>query len=104
MTPRLTFRPAAAREIREARRWYEQQLPGLGLRFLDDLDATVEEFRVHPLINRAVTEDGLVRRALLRTFPYTLVYEVISPDELVVLSCRHVRQDEIDIGSRRSGV
>ena len=104
MTPRLTFRPVASREIREARRWYEHQHAGLGLRFLDDLEAAVDEFREHPRINRAVTDDEMVRRALLRTFPYSVVYEIISADELVVLACRHVRRDEIDISARRGGV
>ena len=43
----------------------------------------------------AVSDDGNVRRALLHRFPYSLVYEVMAVDDIVVLACRHVRQDEI---------
>jgi hypothetical protein len=42
-----------------------------------------------------VSDDGDVRRALLHRFPYSLVYEVMNADDIVVLACRHVRQDEI---------
>lgn len=48
-----------------------------------------------------VTDDGLVRRALLHRFPYSIVYELVTPDEMVVLACRHVRQDEINWSSSR---
>jgi plasmid stabilization system protein ParE len=46
-------------------------------------------------MHRVLTEDGHVRRALLRRFPYSIVYEIID-DEIIVLACRHARQDEID--------
>ena len=71
MKPRLTFRPAAAQEVRDARR---------------------------------LRQDDLVRRALLHDFPYSLVYEIISNDELVVLACRHVRRDELDLAKRHRDV
>jgi plasmid stabilization system protein ParE len=41
MTPRLVVRPQAQAEIRDARRWYERQAPGLGQRFLGELDAVL---------------------------------------------------------------
>lgn len=44
----------------------------------------------------AVSDDGVVRRALLHRFPYSLVYEVMDAHEIEVLACRHVRQDEVN--------
>ncbi len=43
-----------------------------------------------------VSEDGNVRRALLHRFPYSLVYEVMAVEDIVVLACRQVRQDEMN--------
>lgn len=93
--PRISFRPQARAEIREARGWYEAQVAGLGRAFIAELDATLAFLRLHPQMYAAVTDEGTVRRALLHRFPYSLVYEVMSADTIVVLACRHVRQDEI---------
>ena len=94
--PHIRFRPQALTEIREARGWYEAQVAGLGRAFIAELDATLAFLRLHPQMYASVSEDGKVRRALLHRFPYSLVYEVIDVDEIVVLACRHVRQDEVD--------
>ena len=94
--PRVSFRPQARAEVREARGWYEGQVPGLGRVFIAELDATLAFLRLHPRMYAAVSDDGNVRRALLHRFPYSLVYEVMAADEILVLACRHVRQDEIN--------
>ena len=94
--PRISFRPQARAEIREARGWYEAQVSGLGRAFIAELDATLAFLRLHPQMYAAVTDDGTVRRALLHRFPHSLVYEVMNADTIVVLACRHVRQDEIN--------
>jgi plasmid stabilization system protein ParE len=100
----ISFRPQARLEIRDARAWYEGQVSGLGRAFIAELDATLAFLRLHPQMFAAVTDDGSVRRALLHRFPYSLVYELMKPDEIVVLSCRHVRQDEINWSLRRRDV
>jgi toxin ParE1/3/4 len=97
--PRVSFRPQARVEIREARAWYNAQVRGLGRAFVAELDTTLEFLRLHPQMHAPVTDDGQVRRALSHRFPYSLVYELVAPDEIVVLACRHVRQDEINWSS-----
>jgi plasmid stabilization system protein ParE len=104
MTPRVVFRPEAAAELREARRWYEEQVPGLGRAFIAELETTLAFARVHPELYRGVTADGRVRRALLHRFPYSLTYEILEGGDLVVLACRHVRQDEVNLQARRPDV
>ncbi len=37
-------------------------------------------------------------------FPYSLVYEIVSVNEVVVLTCRHVRQDELNWNIARRDV
>lgn len=102
--PRVSFRPQARAEIREARGWYEGQIPGLGRAFIAEVEATFAFLRLHPQMYAAVSEDGNVRRALLHRFPYSLVYELLAVDEIVVLACRHVRQDEINWSLARRDV
>lgn len=93
---RVRFRQQARTEIREARGWYECQVAGLGRAFIAEIDATLAFLQLHPQMYASVSNDGSVRRALLHRFPYSLVYEVMDPAEVVVLACRHVRQDEVD--------
>jgi plasmid stabilization system protein ParE len=102
--PRVSFRPQARAEIREARGWYEGQIPGLGRAFIAEVEATLAFLRLHPQLYAAVSEDGTVRRALLHRFPYSLVYEVLAVDEVLVLACRHVRRDEINWSLARRDV
>ena len=53
--PRLSFRPQARAEIREARGWYEGQIPGLGRAFIAEVEATLTFLRLHPQMYAAVT-------------------------------------------------
>ena len=95
MTPaRLRTHPAAREEIRAARRYYAGQRVGLGRAFLAEVDAVVAFALAHPEMYPAF-EDGepAVRRALLHRFPYALVYEVVAPVSLVVLTCFDLRQE-----------
>ena len=104
MTPRFVVRPGARAEVREARRWYEQQVPGLGRAFIAELEATLAFALVHPRMYPALDAEGAVRRALLHRFPYGIIYEMLPSGDLLVLACLHVRRDEVDWQGRRSDV
>lgn len=79
--------------MRAARRCYAAQRVGLGRAFLAEVDAVVAFALEHPEMYPAF-DDGepAVRRALLHRFPYALVYEVVAPASLVVLTCFDLRQ------------
>jgi plasmid stabilization system protein ParE len=102
--PSVRFRPQASAEIREARGWYEAQVAGLGRAFVAELDATLAFLQLQPQMYASVSDDGRVRRALLHRFPYSLVYEVMDDKEIVVLACRHVRQNEVNWNLTRRDV
>ena len=95
----MRFHPAARVEILDARRWYEGGARGLGRAFLGEVDATLAFVARHPEMYEAVEPDGAVRRALLHRFPYALIYELPPAGGVIVLACRHVRQ-EPDAGWR----
>jgi plasmid stabilization system protein ParE len=90
VTRRLVFRPEADFEINEAAEWYEARGQGLAVEFLRILDACIESIRRDPL--RYPVVHGEVRRAVLRRFPYIVIYAV-REDEIVVIACFHGRRD-----------
>lgn len=69
MTSAVSIRRAAARDIAEARAWYEAQQVGLSTEFLDELEAALARIGEGPLQFPQVHRDA--RRALVRRFPYT---------------------------------
>ncbi len=84
MTRRLVFRPEADLEINEAAEWYETRGRGLAAEFLRVLDACIESIRRDPLLYPVV--HGEARRALLRRFPYSVIY-ASREDEIVIIAC-----------------
>jgi hypothetical protein len=73
----VIFLPLAREELIEAQDWHEQEAPGLGRSFRVAVANSVERIsanpRQFPVIFRGV------RRALLRRFPYALMF-VTEPD------------------------
>jgi plasmid stabilization system protein ParE len=80
VTYRLTVRRQAKADIRTAARWYDQQHPGLGRAFVEQIDALLERVRENPLQYQVVHSE--VRRAIPRRFPYGPFYRI---DGAVVL-------------------
>ena len=84
------FRPAAAADVEDAFRWYEQQRPGLGEEFLHEpsvaLNAIAENPHRFPALHRQT------RRALIRRFPYGVYYRFLDT-RVVVVACLHGRRD-----------
>jgi plasmid stabilization system protein ParE len=89
MTRRIIFRPEAEKELAEATDWYEARGKGLGGDFLRALDAVLSVVHRHPAGFPIVF--GHARRAVLRRFPYSLIY-LVSDDEIVIAACIHSRR------------
>jgi plasmid stabilization system protein ParE len=88
----VRFLPAAQAEVREAHAWYESRLPGLGERFVAEVDRQVERLVAHPGHFPFVLAD--VRRAVLRTFPYSLLFREAN-GVTWVLACFHASRDPL---------
>jgi plasmid stabilization system protein ParE len=78
--------PAEADALKAAA-WYDEQLPGLGDAFLDDLDATVAALGENPLIYSVRFAD--VRCIRLRRFGSYGVFYLIVGTEVRVLAVHH---------------
>jgi plasmid stabilization system protein ParE len=87
---RLCLRLAAEQDLDEAFAWYESQRPGLGDEFLKAVSQTFEAVVEHPLRYRVLLRD--TRQALVRRFPYRVLYRIVR-QEIFVVACLHAHQD-----------
>lgn len=87
---RVVYRLAAALDIGEARAWYEDIQPGVGVRFQQALEALERLIAEHPDAFPAV--HGPIRRALLKRFPYALYYQQLDAETVEVIACLHARR------------
>ena len=78
--------PDAVRDIAEAGLWHEDQEPGLGGRFYDEVEAVINVLPETALHHRKRFAN--VRRANLPTFPYAVFY-VVKEDVLEIFAVLH---------------
>jgi plasmid stabilization system protein ParE len=77
--------PLAEARLYQAASWYQDEEPAslLWLELFDEFEAVLVLVREHP--ESSPVYEGLVRRALLRRFPYAIYY-VVEPNEIVVIN------------------
>jgi len=85
----VRFLAPAEEEMETSAQYYEQQLPGLGYRFLNEIDRGVRAIKTLPKAAPVIHPN--IRRKLLRHFPYALLYR-IAPTEIVILAVMHLRR------------
>jgi plasmid stabilization system protein ParE len=89
MKHRLIFRPEARTDLLRAALHYEEQKPGLGDRFVADLNKVLDRIAENPLQFPRVIQDA--HCALLSKFPYK-VYFRIGEGIAKVLAIIHQRR------------
>jgi len=95
---RLVAAPRVDLDVAATYQWYENEQPGLGLEFLDQLRTTYDQVATGPLQYQDLRAG--VRRALLRRFPYA-VYFAVEGDFVVVLAVLHASRDPAEWQRRR---
>jgi toxin ParE1/3/4 len=83
--------PEASAELEHSALWYESRRPGLGVEFLEAVDATLERIARWPQAARripGVSSDIPARKAPAKGFPYHIAYLVMS-DTIRVLAFAH---------------
>ncbi|HJZ94146.1 MAG TPA: type II toxin-antitoxin system RelE/ParE family toxin [Gemmataceae bacterium] len=90
MTFELIIDPEAKSDLAQARRWYDDQDPGVGRRFAQAVDAAFQRIKERPHLYPLVTED--VHFITPRRFPYVVYYRV-EGSNVVVLAIVHQRRD-----------
>lgn len=87
---RVEYHPAVELELREIQLYYDERLPGLGARFIDEFERQVLLLATTPERWMAVTGD--IRRCLMRRFPYIIYFRCVSPDRLRITVVKHQRR------------
>ena len=83
------FLAPAEEEMTEASEFYEAESAGLGMEFLNDVQRVIDTLREHPKLGQAV--GGGFRRALLRRFPFSLIYSE-EPNVILIVAVAHQRR------------
>lgn len=102
----VRFVTEAEEEVDQIFNYLENQLPGLGQRFINDLDQMIRAIGRNPLrFGRVETlpDDIPCRRALLRKFRYVVIFEVVQ-SEVAILAVKHgSREPNYWLGRRTRG-
>jgi plasmid stabilization system protein ParE len=87
----MTYRllPPAAREVREAARYYEEKVPHSGFDFIAEVRATVRRIVAHP--QAWCPLDHEFRRCRTSRFPYGLIY-TIETDHVLIVPVMHLHR------------
>lgn len=89
MPATVLFKRAARAEISNIAEYLEEQRPGFGRRFIDEIRRVEDLLRDNPAQYQQL-HNG-IRRAVLRRFPYGLFY-VVEGDRVSVLACFHLHR------------
>ena len=84
MSWRLEIRPEVEKDLAAATLWYEMQQPGLGARFLDEVETAWHRLGQNPLLS-AVKPMGRVSVVLSRSLPVPIVYHVNEKGRTVLI-------------------
>jgi plasmid stabilization system protein ParE len=90
MAAELIIAPEAEQDIAEAYDWYQQRRVGLGEDFLTCVDACMQGICRMPEMYAVVHEK--YRRALVRRFPFAVIYECTA-EIVTVYSVFHTSRD-----------
>lgn len=87
---KVRFLSPASIELDMAIRYYDHQLPGLGFRFFQEVEAAIDRIKLMPEAWSKIGEQ--TRRCLLKGFPYALHY-MSEPDEVVITAVAHLHRN-----------
>jgi plasmid stabilization system protein ParE len=82
--------PKARRDLSEATKYLERRQVGLGERLASEVESALERLAENPSIGPEVSPG--VRRLLVNTFPYSVIYR-IQPARVLVLAVEHQRRN-----------
>ena len=77
--------------LQPAVRWLEEQRPGLGGEFFDEIEVATKQLHEYPEIGSPVSRDRLTRRLLVQRFPYQVVYR-LTTTEIVIVAVAHLKR------------
>lgn len=86
----MILHPEAEAEFEDAALYYARREAGLGVRFVDAIESGFRQIERSPFTWRMIRED--IRRLLVKTFPYGIVYAPVA-EEIFVLAVMHLKRE-----------
>jgi toxin ParE1/3/4 len=86
---KLVFHPAARVETAEAAFFYNSQQSELGKRFVCVVEEAAKRVRVDPLLYPLVDAD--VRRCLVGTFPFSILFR-LQKNKIIIVAVMHMHR------------
>jgi plasmid stabilization system protein ParE len=86
---KVEFHPAAAEELIETSSFYENEVPGLGERFVAEVERAIRFIVERPEMGREIVKGR--RKIVMARFPYSLIYTIDS-NEIFILAVAHQRR------------
>jgi len=86
----VEFLDITERELDDAFKYYDGIYKGLGLRFIDELESSIERIKLHPTAWQK--SSTVTHKCLLNRFPYSIIYQIRGDLLLVVaIASNHQR-------------
>lgn len=82
----IEFTEPAAIELEDAFEYYETQIHGLGEKFFNEILETIELISQFPQLWSLNSEH--TRKAILRKFPYNLIYTILN-NKIYIIAVAH---------------
>ena len=77
----------ALSELSEGLHYYEKEVPGLGIEFIDEVESVITRILRYPNVWSRISEK--FRHCNLRRFPFTIIYTQPKKDEILIVSVFH---------------
>lgn len=84
-----SFHELAEKEFFVAIEYYEENQPGLGLQFSEEVNATIQRICDHPYAWAKI--DPKTRRCLTNRFPYGILYRV-TENKIIIMAVMHLHR------------
>ena len=89
----LVVRPEVDGDLLVAEKWYDQQEPGLGQKFLQDVFETIERLLQNPFLYSVRHRRRQVRWVYTHRFPYKVIFRVTDNTIIVYAVIHGTRHD-----------
>ncbi len=80
-------------ELDEAVEYYNYELPGLGHRFITEINNATEKIVRFP--NAWTRVGNYTRRCLLKKFPYAIFYTIDTNEDILILAIANLHRDPV---------
>lgn len=92
MSYRVEFLARGRKELLDAWEWYDDRLPGLGDRFMREVNKRLQQIEKTP--ERYVERRKGFRETKVKVFPYLIIYRIQKRKKIIAISSIfHIRRN-----------